>query len=306
MFLFFYRYSSAYCQLNNDKGLIKIQDTSTTGSTGFCGWPALKSQRFGTYTDSSKLSVIRLANSSEIFPDSALYFRCRKVAQEIMNGMIYLPQGEFWQGCKMEDDIECDHRAFAEKPIHKVAVNSFFMAGAEVTQRQWRAVMGYNPSKNAGCDDCPVERVSWNEVQGFLGILNYATGIFFALPTESEWEYAAKITDSSSVWKKGDTTALKEMGWFYQNSGGKTHTVATKMPGNMEIYDLHGNVREWCADLYAGYPGKNKNSLPMDAGLRSVRGGGWYDEFRKCRSSFRFYQNSDEKSEFVGFRLVLH
>ncbi|MFM7764093.1 MAG: formylglycine-generating enzyme family protein [Sphingomonadales bacterium] len=266
----------------------------------------MRSRWNSMYSDSNQYPVIKNVYNPDAFADTAAYHRCRKVAQEILNSMIYLPKGNFFQGCKFDEDIECDHRAFAEKPRHYVEMEAFFMGNTEITQRQWREVMGYNPSKNKGCDDCPVEQVSWNEVQGFWGILNTMTGLAFKLPTESEWEYASKLGDSNVVLGKGDTSEFKKIGWFYLNSGEKTHVVGTKMPSVIGIYDMHGNVREWCDDLYAIYPKKNKEIVPMKAGWRSLRGGSWYDECRKCRSTYRFYQNSDEKSEFVGFRLVLH
>jgi formylglycine-generating enzyme required for sulfatase activity len=296
----------ANCQVNVTNIKIKIKDTSGSISHGFCGWPSMRARWSEIYADSSYYPVPKVKYSPSMFADSTEFSKRRSVAEEILQNMVYLPAGSFWQGCTLEEDIECDHRAFAEKPLHKKDVTGFFMGSTEITQRQWRKVMGYNPSLNKGCDDCPVESISWNEVQGFLGILNACTGLRFRLPTESEWEYAAKIADSTSTWKKGDTSALKNIGWYYVNSEGKTHPVGTKEQSCTGLYDMHGNVREWCSDLYGLYPKKKKEFIPMESGWRSLRGGSYSDEFRKCRSSYRFYQHPGEKSEFVGFRIILN
>jgi hypothetical protein len=136
-----------------------------------------------------------------------------------------------------------------EKPAHKVKLSSFEIGVYEVTQREWQAVMGSNPS-SFKCPDCPVETVSWEDVQKYIRKLNQLTGSNFRLPTEAEWEYAARGGNSQDPYTYAGSNSLSSYGWYDHNSGSKTHPVGQKRPNGLGLYDMSGNVWEWCSDWY--------------------------------------------------------
>ena len=139
-----------------------------------------------------------------------------------------------------------------EKPIHEVCVDDFYLGEHEVTQGEWKEVMGNNPSEFKNCgDDCPVETVSWNDVQHYIRKLNNKTGLNYRLPTEAEWEYAARSGGREE--RYAGTSKKSELGdyaWYWGNSGKKTHPVKTKQPNFLGLYDMSGNVYEWVSDWY--------------------------------------------------------
>jgi len=184
---------------------------------------------------------------------------------------------------------------------HAVTVGSFSMGKYEVTQAQWKAIMGNNPSKFAGCDDCPVEQVSWNEVQEFIKKLNGKTGKSYRLPTEAEWEYAAKGGTQGRGYKYSGGNTLSAVAWCGENSGSKTHAVGGKLPNELGLYDMSGNVWEWCQDTYKPYPGCT-GSAGSD---RVNRGGSWFNDAQDCRAAFRINYSPDYRINYLGFRLAL-
>ena len=195
-----------------------------------------------------------------------------------------------------------------EKPIHRVTLtNNYYIGKYEVTQALWQAVMGSNPSCFKG-DDLPVERVSWNDCQDFISKLNAMTGKRFRLPTEAEWEYAARGGKKSRGYQYSGSNTLGDVAWYGDNSGSKTHAVGTKQPNELGIYDMAANVEEWCQDRYGSYsssPQTNPTRAVGGAG-RVNRGGSWYSSARDCRTSFRStLVTSDIRSDDLGFRLVL-
>jgi formylglycine-generating enzyme required for sulfatase activity len=190
-----------------------------------------------------------------------------------------------------------------EKPVHRVTIsNGFEMGKYEVTQLQWRAIMGNNPSYFKGCNSCPVEQVSWDDVQEFINKLNAKNdGYEYRLPTEAEWEYACRAGTTG-----GYAGNLDSMAWYDSNSGDKTHPVGTKQPNAWGLYDMHGNVWEWCQDWYGAYP---SNAVTDPAGARSgsyrvIRGGGWGSGAQDCRAADRYGYAPDVRNGDLGFRLI--
>ena len=166
--------------------------------------------------------------------------------------------------------------------------------------------MGSNPSNFKG-DDLPVETVSWNDCQDFISKLNAMTGKRFRLPTEAEWEYAARGGKKSRGYQYSGSNTLDDVAWYYGNSGNKTHVVGTKLPNELGIYDMTGNVREWCQDRYDSYsssPQTNPTGAASGSG-RVCRGGRWYYSDWNCRSSYRHSFTPDCRYDILGLRLVL-
>jgi formylglycine-generating enzyme required for sulfatase activity len=195
-----------------------------------------------------------------------------------------------------------------ERPVHAVTfTRALYMLKTEVTQAEWRKVMGVNPSHFSGCGDtCPVERVNWNEIQDFIAKLNEANpGAHYRLPTEAEWEYAARAGTTGNYGGTGD---LDEMGWHLDNSEEHTHPAAQKQPNAWGLYDMHGNVWEWTQDRYSGSyysdsPAEDPKG-PSTGEMRVLRGGSWRDAADAQRSSFRNYGYQTPRSYGDGFRIV--
>ena len=193
-----------------------------------------------------------------------------------------------------------------EKPTHQVTLSSYYIGETEVTQALWTAVMGDNPSWFKG-DNLPVEQVSWEDCQTFIGKLNGLTGKRFRLPTEAEWEYAARGGNRSNHTQYSGGSMIDDVAWYGGNSGNKTHSVKTKKPNELGLYDISGNVWEWCQDWY-GYYGSNAQTNPTGPGSgsnRVIRGGSWLNFVRDCRSSFRGNRSPGGHNVNLGFRLAL-
>lgn len=194
-----------------------------------------------------------------------------------------------------------------EKPVHEVCVDDFYMGKYEVTQGQWKAIMGNNPSYFKDCgDNCPVEQVSWNDIQEFTNKLNQKTGKNYRLPTEAEWEYAAKSGGKNE--KYAGSNDIDSVAWYSSNSGSKTHPVGQKQPNGLGIYDMSGNVWEWVQDWYDEkyYKNSPKNN-PKGASSgedRVLRGGSWIDGARNARSANRGWGNPVDRDDFNGFRVA--
>ena len=191
-------------------------------------------------------------------------------------------------------------------PVHDVVLSHDFEIGRyEVTQAQWQAVLGDNPSHFRGVD-LPVERVSWVDVQSFLEALNARRdGFVYRLPTDAEWEYAARAGTTGDY---GGTGVLGEMGWYARNAGGSTHAVGTKQPNAWGLYDMHGNVWEWVHDwydktYYASSPTTDPRG-PITGTARVCRGGGWSYSAGRSMSASRAHPPPDARDSFIGFRLV--
>ncbi len=193
--------------------------------------------------------------------------------QELEQNMVKVPGGSFNRGCDEQRDGDCQDD---EKPVHSVTLSTFEIGRYEITQAQWQAVMGDNPSHFKDCgSNCPVENVSWNDIQTFLQKLNKMTGKTYRLPTEAEWEFAARGGNSSQGYRYSGSNNLDKVAWYWENANGKTHPVGGKIKNELGLYDMSGNVREWCADgydenYYANSPSKNPRGTS-----RVLRGGSW-------------------------------
>ena len=216
--------------------------------------------------------------------------------------MVQVSGGTFTMGCTPEQGGDC---ASGERWTHQVTLSDYEIGKYEVTQAQWQAVMGNNPSNFKG-DNLPVENVSWNKVQEFIKKLNAATGRNYRLPTEAEWEYAARGGSRSRGYKYSGSGNIGDVAWYGGNSGSKTHPVGTKQANELGIHDMSGNVYEWVSDWYGGYSG-NTQTNPGGASSGSYRvdrGGGWLDGAQSARVSARYYDVPGPRSGYLGFRLA--
>jgi formylglycine-generating enzyme required for sulfatase activity len=203
--------------------------------------------------------------------------------------MVFVPGGRFTIGCKNSTrDGECYDD---EKPPHEVMVQDFYIGKYEVTQAEWQQVMGSNPSSFKDCDNCPVETVTWNDVQEFIKKLNARTGKMYRLPTDAEWEYAARGGSSSQGYLYSGSNTLADVGWYNGNSGKKTKPVGTLKANELGIYDMSGNVWEWMEDdWHSSY-----TDAPTD-------GRAWVDSSRAaCRSGYAPARSNGD----IGVRLAL-
>ena len=194
-----------------------------------------------------------------------------------------------------------------EEPTHQVTLtNDYYIGKYEVTQALWKAVMGNNPSGFKG-DNLPVENVSWKDCQKFISKLNSITGKTFRLPTEAEWEYAARGGNKSRGYQYSGSNNLSDVAWYGDNSGNKTHDVVSNQANELGIYDMSGNVYEWCQDRYDNYSSSSQtNPTGATTGSNRVeRGGSWIFTDWGCRSSYRSYGTPDCRYSFLGLRLVL-
>jgi formylglycine-generating enzyme required for sulfatase activity len=213
---------------------------------------------------------------------------------------VLIPAGTLQMG---SNDGESD-----EKPVHTVRISrSFYLGKYEVTQAQWEAVMGNNPSIFKGDSNRPVEKVSWDDVQEFIRRLNTKeSGARYRLPTEAEWEYAARA-GSSTAYGFGDGVGqLGQYAWYDGNAGNTTHPVGQLQPNAWGLYDMHGNVWEWVQDWYGPYAnGTVTDPAGPHAGSNRVyRGGGWRDDARYCRSAYRNNRAPGHRIAILGFRLL--
>ena len=192
---------------------------------------------------------------------------------------------------------------------HQVTISRpFYIQTTEVTQGQWKKVMGSNPSNFSGCgDDCPVEQVSWDDVQDFIRKLNSMEGTDkYRLPTEAQWEYAARSGGKAEEYAgTSSESSLGDYAWYSANSGSKTHSVGQKKPNGLGLYDMSGNVWEWVQDWYGDYPSGSVTDPtgPSSGSDRVSRGGSWYADPKYCRSAYRSYSPPDARGSYLGFRL---
>ena len=224
---------------------------------------------------------------------------------------VWVPPGEFVMGSDSE------HAYPRERPLTRVRISRGYWLGRyEVTQGQWRTVMGNNPSGFDECgSDCPVEQVSWEDAQAFMQALNareQGLGVQYRLPTEAEWEYAARAGTRGDTYAgnltdpAGRDPVLERIAWFDENSGGRTQPVGQKAPNAWGLHDMLGNVWEWVQDRYGGYPGGSVTDPagPGSGSNRVFRGSSWYNGARSCRSSSRNFGTPGVRVGGLGFRLL--
>ncbi len=219
--------------------------------------------------------------------------------------MVRVEGGTFRMGATSEQE---DEAYSDEKPVHSVTLSSYYIGKTEVTQALWQAVMGSDPStSNFKGSDLPVVGVNWNDCQEFIQKLNSLTGRNFRLPTDAEWEFACRGGNNSRGYKYSGSNNLGSVAWYDDNSGGQTHPVATKAPNELGIYDMSGNVWEWCSDWYADYTSYSQTNPtgPQSGSSRVYRGGCWGNGARYCRSSIRFYYYPTLRGSGLGLRLAL-
>ncbi|MBF0623692.1 MAG: formylglycine-generating enzyme family protein [Magnetococcales bacterium] len=240
----------------------------------------------------------------EIQPGPEIRLVDSAVANSIGMEFVRVTGGTFKMGCWGSGEGECFDD---EKPAHEVKLGDYWLGKTEVTQKQWRAVMGSDPPelKFKGCDDCPVEGVTWEDVQEFIEKLNGQGEWKYRLPTEAEWEYACRSGGKEETYAGGlDVDAV---GW-YGNSEGKTHPVGQKAPNGLGLYDMSGNVWEWVSDwfddgYYASSPRDNPGG-PSSGSYRVYRGGSWYYVARFLRCAVRGYDVPGPRRGYLGFRLA--
>ncbi len=226
------------------------------------------------------------------------------IIENLIANMVYVEGGTFTMGATSEQGSDAHSD---ESPTHSVTLSNYYIGKYEVTQAEWAAVMGSNPSNFTGDDNLPVECVSWNDCQEFIKKLNAKTGLNFRLPTEAEWEYAARGGNKSRGYKYAGSNNIADVAWYGDNSGDKTHAVGTKQPNELGLYDMSGNVWEWCSDWFGSYSSASQTN-PMGASSGSIRvhrGGSWYNDAWNCRVSRRNDFNPDFRNYVLGLRLVL-
>ncbi|MBR5784614.1 MAG: formylglycine-generating enzyme family protein [Bacteroidales bacterium] len=221
----------------------------------------------------------------------------------ILFNMIPVQGGTFTIGCTKEQSDECWD---IEKPEHKVIITGYYLAETEVTQELWEAVMGNNPSTFKGSKR-PVENISWDDAQEFIKRLNKKTGRKFRLPTEAEWEFAARGGNLTKRNKYCGSNNLDDVAWYDENAEAQTHEVKTKQPNELGFYDMSGNVWEWCNDWFTVYTVHSEtNPQGVPKGFRRIlRGGCWNSYSSFCRVSHRDSYIPSANDYGSGLRLAL-
>lgn len=229
----------------------------------------------------------------------------QQILDQLSADMVLVEGGTFTMGVIQNTD-SCANDD--EQPAHEVTLSAFHISKYEVTQRLWQAVMGSNPSYFKD-DDRPIEWVSWDNCQQFIKRLNALTGKQFRLPTEAEWEFAARGGNKSRSCKYSGGDDIRQVAWYRTNSECTTHAVGTRKPNELGLYDMTGNVSEWCQDWYDTYPSDPQTDPqgPGNTNRKVYRGGGWNDDAATNRITARdkWYAEPSGKSASVGFRLAL-
>ncbi len=219
--------------------------------------------------------------------------------------MVSIPGGSFMMGCTARRECDDDNPEYSE---HEVQVNDFEIGQYEVTQEVWEAVMGENPSRFSDCAQCPVENVSWEDVQRFLDELNARTGGGYRLPTEAEWEYAARGGQQSRVSQYAGSDDPGAVGWYEANSGKKTHPVGQKEPNELGVYDMNGNVWELVENCgHCTDTGAPSDGLAWESGNcseRVLRGGSWNLSPEYFLSELRVRNTTWLRDPSLGFRVA--
>ncbi|MBO4741293.1 MAG: SUMF1/EgtB/PvdO family nonheme iron enzyme [Bacteroidales bacterium] len=224
--------------------------------------------------------------------------------------MVFVEGGTFYMGSQNEDSEGINYDPDArpdEAPVHKVTLDGYYIATTEVTQELWRHVTGGQDFDTEWGGQFPAYNISFEDARKFFTHINTATGLKFRLPTEAEWEYAARGGKNSQKYKYPGSNNIEDVAWYWQNSNDRLYPVATKRPNELGIYDMSGNVREWCADWADFYTEEDQVNPkgPSTGHFRIMRGGSRYNNFQLCRSTYRNCQYYYSDDNLTGFRLVL-
>lgn len=221
--------------------------------------------------------------------------------------MIFVEGGTFTMGCTALKKSDC---VTDEAPQHSVTLDGFYIGKYEITQLQWRIIMGIDPPdlNFKGCDNCPVERISWNDAMEFVNKLNQLTGKNYRLPTEAEWEYAARGGNKSKSYTYSGSNNADDVAWFNKNSSGRTHNAGLNKANELGLFDMSGNAWEWCQDwyedtFYTTSPGFNPVNLKTGQ-YKVLRGGSWIGGTEMLRVSRRHRNSPGDRGLYSGLRLV--
>jgi len=255
----------------------------------------------GLKADKEYISVdaIELFALNHVIP---VVFSLKKLWTDPVTGMefVYVPSGTFMMGDIFGDGSD------DKKPVHEVRLSSFYMGKYQLTQGQWKKVMGNNPSDFKKGDEYPVETVSWNDAQEFINKLSKLNNgkYRFSLPTEAQWEYACRSGGKKEKYSGGDN--IDDAAWYDGNSGSSTHPVGQKKANGLSIYDMSGNVWEWCQDWYGKYTADAVVDPvgPSGGVYRVLRGGSWDNYAQNCRSAMRDDDGPGSRHDNAGFRLL--
>lgn len=236
-------------------------------------------------------SIVTYGDSHKVFTVNGVSFK-----------MIYVKGGTFTMGATSEQTGAHSD----ESPTHSVTLSDYYIGETEVTQELWSAVMGSNPSNFTGNMQRPVEKVSWNDCQTFISKLNELTGETFRLPTEAQWEYAARGGNLAQGRLYSGSNTIDDVAWYISNSSSSTHPVKTKSPNELGIYDMSGNVYEWCSDWYGSYSSAAQTDPtgPSTGYTRVNRGGCWDNKAVYCRVANRSDCAPEASNRHLGLRLA--
>ena len=311
------RVSPEIIEIGCEGGIVQVDIGSTSGwkvmVPGNCTW--VKSDRYEgggghrqwikltiskNNTKSTRKATITISNRGQsqdimIRQDAPPYI---ETDEDINLKMIFVRGGTFAVGSTSGESDE--------KPVHNVTLDSYYIGETEITQAQWRAVMGSNPSYFTG-DNRPVECVSWDDAQAFCEKLSELTGKKYVLPTEAQWEYAARGGNKSKGYTYSGSNTIGDVAVYYYNYSGSGHSnVKSKKPNELGIYDMSGNVSEWCSDWYGSYGSSAQTNPqgPSSGSHRVLRGGSWGGHSGYCRVADRFSINPSNRYIYYGFRVV--
>ena len=227
-------------------------------------------------------------------------YKVKRKYRKAVVGMVYVKGGTF--------QIVNNGSESTTKPLTEVKLDDFFIGIYEVTQKKWMDIMGNEPSSFNHCDSCPVEQVSWNDVQEFIKKLNSISKFNYRLPTEAEWEYAARGGNKSQGFNYSGSNTVSDVAWFTENSGLKTHSILKK-PNELGIYNMSGNVWEWCSDWYDensfNNSPLNNPQGPIEGTHHVYRGGGWSSAEMLCKVSYRNTGEPNSREDNIGFRIAI-